>query len=93
MIKLHEIKDPVCEFELSPGGEVRTYDPFEIARRVEPRLTPDLKLHEVMSILREALGLSHDQASDYKVALINSHLCDFVAGVMASKSAPPAQQT
>ncbi len=93
MIKLHEIKTPVVEFELSPGGEVRAYDPFEIARRVEPRITPDLKLSEIISILREALALSVDQASDFKIIWINRHLCDFVAEQMASKSAPPVQQT
>lgn len=92
MIKLHEVKTPVVEVEITPG-DVRQFDPYEIARRIEPRLREGLGFGETITVIREALGLGVDQASDHKVLYLNRLLLEFVAEQISSKGVPPALQT
>ena len=91
VIRLHEVRTPAVEVEVVPG-DVRTYDPFEIARRLEPRMVPDLSLAQTIGVLREVLGLS-EEVADYKVLWLNQQLLEFVAETLRSKGGPPAPRS
>ena len=57
--------------------------------RVE-KLIGQMTLEETIGVLREALGLGPDLASDFKVLHLHKVLVSFVSEQIGSKDVPPA---
>jgi hypothetical protein len=90
MLKLHQIKTPVIEVEITPD-DVRQYEPFVIARRLESLLVPDMTLGQTIDALREVFAITPSSATDDKVIYLQQVVTDFIAEQLRSKGEPPAR--
>ncbi len=93
MIDLSQIKTPVVEVKLT-DGEIRHYDPVEVARAIEEKVSEGSTLTETVKTARSILALSVEQVpKDSTIVYLMQKMVEQVGDIVRGKGQSPAQRS